>query len=63
MGMKDDMAVEVMKATPATTVGGLVLFGVQLQDWVLIASLALIALQGFFLLRDKWWRDNGKPKE
>lgn len=57
MSLKETIAVEVVKATPAGTVGGLVLFGVPLSDVVLLASLALIGMQAFFLLRDKVWRD------
>lgn len=61
MNIKEAAMVEALKATPATAVSGLVLFGVPLSEWVLLGSAVLIVLQVFFLLRDKWWRQRGKP--
>jgi hypothetical protein len=49
MSVKEVIAHEALKATPATTNLALTLFGVPLQSWVLIASLVLIACQLFFL--------------
>ena len=51
-----ELVTEGAKAAPAVTVGGLTLFGVGLSDWVLISTLVYTAVQLFFLLRDKWWR-------
>lgn len=59
-----DMTIEVLKATPALTVGGLTLFGVTLSDIVLLASLILIVLQIVFLIWDKLFRgkDHGSKR-
>ena len=51
-----ELSVETAKALPTITVGGLTLFGVGLSDWVLILTIGYTALQIFFLLRDKWYR-------
>jgi hypothetical protein len=31
-------------------------------DWAAVATVFYIALQSFFLVRDKWWRDRRKRK-
>ena len=31
--------------------------GITLNDWVAIVTIIYVIIQGFFLLRDKWWRD------
>lgn len=54
--MKDEVATEVAKAAPPVTVGAMTIFGYQLSDWVLIATLVYTLLQTFFLVRDKYWR-------
>lgn len=51
-----ELSLELTKATPTITVGGLTLFGVGLADWVLILTIGYTLLQIFFLLRDKWYR-------
>ena len=51
-----DSAIEAVKAAPAVTTGGLILFGVPLSDWVLMGSALLIVLQIIFLVRDKIWK-------
>lgn len=51
-----ELSLELTKATPTITVGGLTLFGVGLADWVLILTIIYTLLQLFFLLRDKWYR-------
>ena len=53
---KIDSAIEAVKATPAVTTSGLILFGYPLSDWVLIGSAILITLQIIFLIRDKLWK-------
>lgn len=54
--MKDEISVEALKATPPVTVGAMTIFGYQLSDWVLIATLIYTLLQTYFLVRDKYWR-------
>lgn len=53
--MDKSTLVEVAKASPPVTVTGLSLYGVSLQEWVLLATLVYTLLQLYFLLRDKWW--------
>ena len=31
--------------------------GSTLNEWVAIVTIIYVVIQGFFLLRDKWWRD------
>lgn len=47
---------EGAKASPPVTVAGLVLGGVSLQDWVLLAALAYTVLQAGYLIW-KWRRE------
>jgi len=56
MDTQHQVATEAVKATPAITVSGLTLFGVSLNEWVLILTAIYTVLQLFFLVRDKWWR-------
>lgn len=58
-----EVASELERAIPTVTVGGMTLFGVPLPDVVLLATLVYTVLQAYFLLRDKWWRNSGKPKD
>lgn len=51
----NDFIVETTRAAPGITVTGLTLFGVQLSDIVLLATLIYTAAQLFFLIRDKWY--------
>ena len=51
----NDFIVETARAAPGITVTGLTLFGVQLSDIVLLATLVYTAAQLFFLIRDKWY--------
>lgn len=51
---------EATKAAPPATVASLTFFGIQLSDAVLILTLVYVILQLFFILRDKWWRDDGR---
>lgn len=53
--MDKSTLVEVAKASPPVAVTGLSLYGVSLQDGVLLATLVYTLLQLYFLLRDKWW--------
>lgn len=61
MSIKEAVVQEVVKATPPATIGSMVLCGVPLSDVVLYATLVYTVLQLYFLLRDKWWRQRGKP--
>lgn len=50
---KIEPVMEVAKAAPSVSIIGLTLLGIPLDQWVLIGSGSLIALQIFFLLREK----------
>lgn len=50
------VAAEVAKMSPPASVAGLALSGVSLSDWLIVATLIYTALNIYFLLRDKWWR-------
>jgi hypothetical protein len=50
-----DTAVEVAKASPPIAVAVVTVQGMSLQEWVLVATLAYIALQAGWLLW-KWYR-------
>lgn len=50
---KLDHSLEAVKALPPVTTGTLIILGFTLNEWVLLGSGLLIALQIFFLLRDK----------
>lgn len=61
--MKQEIVQETMKATPPVTVSAaLVLGGLTLNDWVLIATLIYIALQGGHLLW-KWWKEAKRSRK
>lgn len=53
--------IEVAKASPSVAVTGLSLYGVTLQDGVLLATLVYTLFQLYFLLRDKWWAKTKGP--
>lgn len=53
MNDKIDTVMEAAKATPPASILGLTLAGVPLDQWVIMGSALLIALQIFFLLREK----------
>ena len=61
-----DLVSESVRAAPAASAASLILFGVSLSDWVLLASLVLIVLQVIFLIRDKvytpWRLRNGRKR-
>lgn len=56
MSARSDIMGEAARASPPVTVAGLVLGGVPLQDWVLLAALAYTLIQIGYLLW-KWWRE------
>ncbi|QDQ26696.1 hypothetical protein FNU76_10155 [Chitinimonas arctica] len=60
MTPNEDFGPAVVKATPA--VGGWVLSGLTLNDWVAVATLLYLALQIVLLVPRylRWWR--GKEK-
>lgn len=55
-------AVEVLKATPATSTLSLSLFGIPLSQWATILSIMVLLLQAYFLIRNNTGgrRDNVK---
>lgn len=54
---KQDIATAVFQATPgAVTAGGFRLAGMPLSDWLVLASIAFVALQAAYLVW-KWRRD------
>ncbi len=54
----EGLAAELVKATPPTSVGGLLVFGIPLSDAVLLLTGLYTAFLFYFMLRDKWWRDD-----
>lgn len=46
--------------SPPAGVAGLAWAGFSLSDWLIIVTIIYTALNIFFLLRDKWWRQRGK---
>jgi hypothetical protein len=54
---------EILKAAPPTSVAALHFAGITLSDAVLYLTLLYLALQVYFLLRDKWWRDRKKDDD
>jgi hypothetical protein len=42
---KDDIVKEAVNSTPPASVAGLTLAGVQLNDWVMVATLLYLILQ------------------
>ena len=63
---KIEPVTEVAKAAPPASIIGLTLLGIPLDQWVLIGSGLLIALQIFFLLREKvylpWRKRNARRR-
>lgn len=57
-----DVAIEGAKAAPPVTVTGAWLSGIELSDLVLYLTALYTVLQIIFLLRDRWWREKGKPR-
>lgn len=60
--MTKDVIAEVAQMGPPATIVGLTLWGVTLQDWVLIFSLILILLQIGWFIYDKIFRRLGASK-
>ena len=58
--MKNDMVIEIVKATPPTSLSALILMGYPLSDWVFVLGAVLLVLQLYFLIRDKLWRQRGR---
>ena len=46
----------ITKTSPPVAISGLALWGISLNEWVLIGTLVYTTLQTFFLLRDKVYR-------
>lgn len=51
-----EILVESAKLSPPVAVTGLSLWGISLQDWVLVATLIYTLASLFFLFRDKVWK-------
>lgn len=62
MNKQSELNMETMKAIPSVTVGTLYVFGFPLSDWLLIVTIFYYGMLTFFLVRDKWWRQNGKDE-
>jgi len=54
------LATEAIRTAPPLSVAALTLCGITLDVWVQIGTLVYLALQAYFLLRDKWWRQRKK---
>lgn len=53
MTTSNELAAEAVKASPPLTVAGLTVYGVGLQDWILILTALYTIIQIFILIRDK----------
>jgi hypothetical protein len=53
MTTSNELAAEAVKASPPLTVAGLTIYGVGLQDWILILTAIYTVIQIFILIRDK----------
>lgn len=53
MLIKQEIAEQMVKASPPLTVGAMTIAGVSLSDWVLTLTLIYTALQIILLVRDK----------
>jgi disulfide bond formation protein DsbB len=53
MSTKTELAVEAVRISPPVAVTGLSLYGISLQDWVLVATLVYTVVSLVFLIRDK----------
>ncbi len=58
-----DSLAELAKTAPPIAVGSLHRAGVQLSDWVLLATLAYTLLQTFFLIRDRLTRHKARKRK
>lgn len=56
MSINQDLTYEAARLSPPVAITGLSLWGVSLQDWVLIATLIYTVVSFVFLLRDKVYR-------
>jgi hypothetical protein len=56
MSINQDLTIESVRLGPPAAVAGLSLWGVSLQDWVLVITLVYTIFSLFFLLRDKLYR-------
>jgi len=56
MSINQDLTVEYIRLGPPAAVTGLSLWGVSLQDWVLVVALIYTVLSVIFLIRDKVYR-------
>lgn len=63
MTTKTELATEAARISPPVAVTGLSLYGVSLQDWVLVVTLVYTVASLVFLIRDKlyipWRIKNG----
>ena len=53
----NDVHAAVIKSAPPAIVFA---SGLTLNDLVAIVTIVYVVLQGFFLIRDKWWRQRGR---
>lgn len=51
---------EALKHAPQVTATGLYLLGISLSDWVCIATLAWIAIQAVFFVKDRMAKRRGR---
>jgi hypothetical protein len=51
----NEIIIESVKATPPAAVVSLSLFGVQLNDAMILITIVYTTFQLYFLIRDKWW--------
>jgi len=56
MSINQDLTVESIRLGPPAAVAGLSLWGVSLQDWVLVVTLIYTGLSAILLIRDKVYR-------
>lgn len=54
--MKSEITTEALRATPAASTIALTFAGVSVEQWASVAAIAFIALQAYFLIRDKAYR-------
>jgi len=60
MSINHDLTVESIRLGPPAAVAGLSLWGVSLQDWVLVVTLIYTGLSAILLIRDKVFRRKDK---
>lgn len=60
---RSDVVNSAVKAAPPVGVTAATLLGLQLSDWVMIATLVYTVLQMIFLLRDKLFGKGSSSKE